>query len=296
MRNQEGIYRTFRLISLLKARPAKTIKSLSKMLGISERSVYRYIDLLRDLGFTLIKERGGAFHLPESNSADQVPFTAQEITFLKKLLLTTGKQNKLVKSIIPKIEGASEAGSNAELIYNTHISALVEKLSQAIADRKQVILKSYCSLNSETISDRLIEPTCFTDGYRTVSAYEVKTKSNKYFNIERIGDVEITGTPMRNEKKHAFYKPDIFGFQGKDLDKEVEWTMSLLACQLLKEEFPVSSLSINPLPEGGRFHFKASVQNFEAPGRFVMGMGSHVTVTGSKAFLEYLKKRSYKRR
>ncbi|MBK9402179.1 MAG: hypothetical protein IPN36_15475 [Bacteroidetes bacterium] len=36
-------------------------------------------------------------------------------------------------------------------------------------------MKKYHSVNSNIISDRLVEPICFTDNYQSLAAYEIKT-------------------------------------------------------------------------------------------------------------------------
>ena len=50
MFNQNRIYRLFQLINYLKARPAKSIRSIETFLDTSERTIYRYLELLKDLG------------------------------------------------------------------------------------------------------------------------------------------------------------------------------------------------------------------------------------------------------
>ena len=63
MYNQHRIYRVFQLISQLKAGPAKSPGSLAKMLGVTVRSVYRYLDLLEQSGFQVEKDAHGKFFL-----------------------------------------------------------------------------------------------------------------------------------------------------------------------------------------------------------------------------------------
>ncbi len=55
MFNQNRIYRLFQLINYLKSRPAKSIQSIINYLNTSERTVYRYVELLKDLGFSVEK-------------------------------------------------------------------------------------------------------------------------------------------------------------------------------------------------------------------------------------------------
>ena len=52
----------------------------------------------------------------------------------------------------------------------------------------------------------------------------------------------------------------------------------------------MSSAFIQPIQETGKYHFKAPVQSFLAPGRFVMGFSEEVQVIGSKEFVRYIQK------
>ena len=64
MFNQNRIFRVFELINFLKAKPSKGMKTLVSLLDISERSVYRYLDLLAELGIIVLKdEETGIFYL-----------------------------------------------------------------------------------------------------------------------------------------------------------------------------------------------------------------------------------------
>ncbi len=136
----------------------------------------------------------------------------------------------------------------------------------------------------------MVEPTCFTDNYDSVSAFEIKTSLNKYFNIERMTGAEVLDTPMKYEKQHEFYKPDIFGFQGKSMNKEIELQMTIGAYLVLKEEYPMSTAFIKPISDTGKYYFKANVKSFQAPGRFVLGFLEEVDVLVSKEFIRFIQK------
>lgn len=93
---------------------------------------------------------------------------------------------------------------------------------------------------------------------------------------------------MQFEADHEFFKPDVFGFQGTEMDKEVEFEMSLRASLLLKEEYPMARAYIKALPGGKRFVFKAKVQAYEGPARFVMGFKNEITLLGSIDFESFV--------
>jgi predicted DNA-binding transcriptional regulator YafY len=289
MFNQNRIYRLFQLINYLKAKPAKSVRSIETFLDTSERTVYRYLDLLKDLGFNIEKDNNNKLFIASSDS-DVIPFTPQEADYLKKLILSTGKTNQLAQSVLQKVQQSSEIQLGADSLFKSHLAKFVEQISVAIIEGKQLLIKGYSSANSQSVSDRLVEPTCFTDNYDAVSAFEIKTKLNKYFNIERMTSVEVLETPMKFEAQHEFYKPDIFGFQGKSMNKDIELEMTMRAYLLLKEEYPMSAAFIKPIADSGKYYFKAKVQSFKAPGRFVMGFFEEIKVVGSKEFIRHIQR------
>jgi predicted DNA-binding transcriptional regulator YafY len=290
MFNQNRIYRLFQLINYLKAKPAKSVRSIESFLETSERTVYRYLDLLEDLGFDIERDGHNKIFITSNSDIDIIPFTSQEAEYLKRLILSSGKENQLAQSVLKKVQQSSEIQLGAESLYKAHLSKIVEQISVAIVEGKQLLMKGYHSANSQSVTDRLIEPTCFTENYDSVSAFEVETKLNKYFNIERMTSVEVLDTSMQYEAQHEFYKPDIFGFQGKSMNKEIELEISMRAYLVLKEEYPMSAAFVKPLPDSGKYYFKAQVQSFLAPGRFVLGFLEEVNVIGSKEFVRYVQK------
>ncbi|MFO0414564.1 MAG: HTH domain-containing protein [Bacteroidota bacterium] len=102
MFNQNRIYRVFQLINYLKAKPAKSVRSVMQFLDTSERTVYRYLDMLKDLGFKIERDSGNRIWITTNGNTDIVPFTDQEADYLEKLIKTTGKSNKLAESVLQK--------------------------------------------------------------------------------------------------------------------------------------------------------------------------------------------------
>ena len=290
MFNQNRIYRLFQLINYLKARPAKSVRSIEAFLETSERTAYRYLDLLKDLGFQIEKDSKNKLFIAATSELEHIPFTPQEADYLKKLILSAGKENQLAQSVLQKVQQSSEIELGADSLFKAHLAKIVEQISVAIIEGKQLLIKGYSSANSQSVTDRLVEPTCFTENYDSVSAFEIKTRLNKYFNIERMTSVEVLEKPMKYEDQHEFYKPDIFGFQGKSMNKEIELEMSMRAYLLLKEEYPMSAAFIKPILDTDKYYFKANVQSFQAPGRFVMGFLEEVQVLGSKEFIRFIQK------
>ena len=291
MHNQNKILRVLQLISLLKKEPAKSIRFLSGILESTDRTVYRYLDLIKELGFELQRDQYNRFLIINEDEVESYSFSNEEVELLKELLLSVGKDSKLKDSILKKIYFKSEIAIHGNHILKAHLGKIVEKLSGAIQNKKRVILKEYHSANSQKISDRLVEPITFSDNYNSLIAFEVETVENKYFNIERITDVIELNTNQEFQEKHKKDKLDIFGFSELNGEKfEVELRLTLRAYLILKEEYPLVQPYVKKEPNKETYLLKCIVNNPKAITRFILGFPEDVEVVGSEKFMKYLKK------
>lgn len=289
MHNQNKILRVLQLISLLKKEPSKSIRFLSGILESTDRTVYRYLDLIKELGFELQRDQNNRFFIINDVEEEPYSFSNEEVVLLKELLLSVGKDSKLKDSILKKIYFKSEIAIHGNHILKAHLGKIVEKLSAAIQNEKRVILKDYHSANSQKISDRLVEPITFSDNYHSLIAFEVETGENKYFNIERITDIIELNTNQEFQEKHKNDKPDIFGFSELNGEKfDIELRLTLRAYLILKEEYPLVHPYVKKESNKETYLLKCSVNNPKAITRFIMGFPEDVEVVGSEKFMEYL--------
>jgi proteasome accessory factor C len=238
MLNQHKILRVLQLITYLQEAPHKSVQQLSTFLDTTERTVYRYLDLLRECGFDLHKDAGQRFFI-EKEGTDGVHFSQEEAQFLKELVLTTGKKSKLKDAVLSKIYMGSELPMVATHLLNAKNGKIVERLTKAMMNKEQVVLKKYQSINTETISDRIVEPFGFTENYQTVMAYEQSSEKNKTYNIDRIGSIEYLNLPFKNEEKHEQQIPDVFGFAYSGKKYPVKLELSLKQFLLMKDQYPL---------------------------------------------------------
>jgi predicted DNA-binding transcriptional regulator YafY len=246
--------------------------------------------MLQDLGFEVPRDENNRYTIDLSAIAEPARFSNQEAQYIKQTILSTGKNHPLNASILSKIEPFDELKHHANLVLKAQIGLWVEIISKGLFEKKQICLEQYQSANSQTISDRIVEPICFTDNYQNLAAYELASKSCKFFNLERIGKVVLLDNPIAFEKHHEFFSPDVFGFQGKSLSKEIDIIMNLKACLILKTEYPMCNPAIEK--DESVYRLKTKVQSFLAPTRFVMGMKDDVQVNGSVDFIAFIKKQS----
>ncbi|MCF8324007.1 MAG: HTH domain-containing protein [Leadbetterella sp.] len=142
----------------MKAKPSKSIRSLAKTLAIDNRTIYRYFDLLREVGFELEKDSFNRYFIPDETSVTPFALSPDESALLKELLMTSGKNSILKDSILKKLYIHSDIHIQGGQVFKAHLSSLVEKAGEAIAKGKQVLIKKYYSANSNAIDDRIVEP------------------------------------------------------------------------------------------------------------------------------------------
>ena len=257
----------------------------------TERTVYRYLDLIKELGFELVRDQNKRYFIKGGLSDDAESFTNEEVALLKELLLSTGKQSKLKDSLLKKIYFKSEIAVHGKHILNAHLGKIVQKLSLAIQQENKVILKSYHSANSQKIDDRLVEPIAFTDNYTSICAFEEDTQKNKYFNVERITDVEPLEDKQEFKNLHKLDPVDVFGFTEWNGEKfDIQLRLSLRAYVILKEEYPLVIPYIKLEPNKNTYLLSCCINNPKPITRFILGLSDEVDVLGSKEFLNYFSK------
>lgn len=289
MHNQNKILRVLQLITLLKKQPAKSIRFLAGILESTDRTVYRYLDLVKELGFELQKDHNNKFQIIGEDDYPSISFSKEEVSLLRDLVLSTGKDNKLKDSLLQKIYLQSELAIQGNHVLKANLGRMIEKINSSISENKRILLKGYHSINTQVISDRIIEPISLTDNYNSICGFEVETKLNKYYNLERINEVVILDESQEFNKLHQLDELDIFGFSEKNGEKFiVELSLSLRAYILLKEQYPKVEKYIVKDKKSEKYHLKVEINNPKPIKRFIRGLKDEIEVLGSKAFIKHL--------
>lgn len=275
MHNQNKLLRLLQLISVLQTSPAKTMKTIAKLIGGTERTVYRYLDLLRAVGFNVEKDINSKIYIDNGNLDIKQMFTFEEIKLIQEAILVVAKNSPLKDSIIKKLSFNNEALAGNNLL-KVHLSNLVEKVTKGIQERKVIVLKKYYSANSQQINDRQVEPIKFTDNYTSLIAYEISTSRIKYFKLERITDVQVKKQSMTNQSKHEDVKPDVFGFGEKEKSYDLIMKMSLRAWLFLKDEYPMTIPYTKKDKKSGYYILKTTVYSLAPAKRFAKGLPEEI--------------------
>ncbi len=285
---QTKLLRLFQIISVLKT-GRWTIKSLAERFDTSERTIYRYIRLLEELELLIEKDFDGKYFIHSSgDELGNSEFTLDEMKLIKKLIQSEVDNNPLKALLLKKLSLNSELDKVPNLIVNARRGKLVEVISEAIKEKKQVVLQNYHSANSSEITDRLVEPIEFGDNYQTIIALDTKDRLCKQFKIDRIGEIIRTEKPFVHESLHQKKNTDVFGMSGSQ-NTWITLRMKMRGYLLLREEHPLSIPYTEKIEDGYQFH--GPVHNFEGIGRFVLGLIDEITVVAPAEFKTFVKKK-----
>ncbi|MEY2738506.1 MAG: hypothetical protein RL259_415, partial [Bacteroidota bacterium] len=209
--------------------------------------------------------------------ADQVvePFTKEESHLIQEVLSVSVKNNPLVASIKSKLPSLEESNILATNIVHGHLAKLVAKINDAISLQTQLLIQRYQSANTESISDRLVEPIGFTANYQYLCAFEVESKQNKYFKLERMGSIENLTEIVKFKELHQLLNPDVFGFNDSGEKFSVKLKLSMRAMLFLKDDYPATADFLTEQKDG-TWLLGVEVNSMEPVERIVRGMPGEV--------------------
>lgn len=288
---QTKIAKLLRLMKLLTGNVSRTIDQLALEMGTTPRTIYRYIDTIRDAGFVVNKLYGNVFAMGKvarglSDFNKLIYFTEEEAYIAAKLIEGIDNNNALKRDLQRKLASVYDSTSIANYIDNTANAANIEALANAIKRKKQVVLKQYESAHSNEAKDRLVEPIEFTANMIDIWAYDVDDGESKLFKVMRIHSVDVTDTDWAFHSKHKALKLDVFRMTG-NLEERVVLQLNTRSKNLLLEEYPLAEKDL--IREDGRWLLATTIKSMEGIGRFVIGLAADVKIIEGEQLMEYVK-------
>lgn len=289
--DQPKIERMLRLMKMMSGNINYTVEELGEKLGISYRSIYRYIDTFKASGFVVEKLQKNVYKLgkmPRSyvDMKDLIYFSEEEAYIIDSLINSLDETNTLKTDLKKKLSAVYNFTTMISYVQKKDIAERVESLGQAIRGKKKVVLKAYESANSKEVSDRYVEPFAFTMNCIDIWGFDTEKQENRIFKISRIGDVEILEDEWDNEEKHERSKTDCFRMSGYE-QTPVKLELGIQAKNLLLEEYPLAEKDLKR--EGKKWILETMVSDMAGVGRFVIGLAHDIKVVDSPALSEYIK-------
>lgn len=285
--------RELSLILMMTENREYTVAQMCERLDISRRSLYYYLDFMRDYGF-IVEKRGACYSLNKNSPfftklLKKAHFTEDEAIVMRRLLDRADASSLHVQHLKQKIDRLYDLDILDNVEMREREAQNVSTLYEAIKRQKNVILRNYSSPHSDTVSNRIVEPFMFLDGNNEIRCYELLSATNKTFKISRIEEVMMLADDQTHREAHRRVYTDAFMFSAEQT-MPVELRLGRLARNLLAEEYPQAAADITP---DGPHHWllHLDVCSYVGIGRFVLGLFEDVEVVGSDDFKDYLRSR-----
>ncbi len=292
MREQSKVKRLLELLIYLSSGLRYSQCEIAERFGISERTVYRDIKDLREVGFVISEPLNGRYYIDKNTPyfreiSELLHFSKEEAHILQKAIHSVSDENLLKRNLIKKLYALYDFDRVANTVVKPRHSANIHELIKAIKYKNKVILRGYFSANSKQMKDRIVEPFDFTTNYVATWAYDPEDSCCKTFKNARITSVQPLPEPWENEQKHKTLPIDVFRISS-DKSIKVRLNLSMRAAELLKEEYPLSEEFIRQLNDEQSV-FEAEVAGFEGVARFVLGLVDEIEIVYPDDLKEFIK-------
>lgn len=283
--------RELSLILLMTENRAYSVQQICDRLGISRRSLYYYIDFLRDYGF-IVEKHGTCYSLDKTSPffaklIKKAHFTEDEAITMRRLLDRADSGSLHVQHLRRKLDNLYDLGILDSVTLREQEAQNVSTLYEAIKMKKVVILHNYSSPHSDSVTNRVVEPYLFLDNNNEVRCYEYTSSMNKTFKISRIETVMMLADDWTHEAEHRHVYTDIFMFSGEHT-MPVELRLNRLAYNLLLEEYPQAIRYVFP-DDSTHWILRLDVCSYLGVSRFVLGLFESVEVLGCEEFREFIR-------
>ena len=290
--DQTKITKLLRLMKLLTGNVSRTIDQLAVEMGITPRTIYRYIDTIRESGFVVNKLYGNVYAMGKvgrglSDFNKLIYFTEEEAYIVAKMINGIDNNNVLKRDLQRKLASIYDSTSIANYIDNTATAANVEALADAIKRKKQVVLKHYESAHSDEAKDRRVEPIEFTTNMIDIWAYDVENADNRMFKVARLQEVEVTDDDWAFKSMHKVQRPDLFRMTGS-LNEIISLQLDTRAKSLLLEEFPWAEKELRR--ENGKWILTTRINSLEGVTRFILGLAADIRILEGENLRDYIRK------
>jgi len=288
---QAKIVKMLRLMKLLTGNVSRTIDKVAKEMGITPRTVYRYIDDIREAGFVVNKLYGNVYAMGKvgrglSDFNKLIYFTEEEAYITAKLIEGIDNNNVLKRDLQRKLASVYDSTSIGNYVGNASAAAVVEALAEGIKKKKQCVLKGYASAHSNEVRDRLVEPIEFTANMINIWAYDIENADNRVFKVARVAEVEVLSDDWAFAGEHKVMRPDVFRMTGT-LKEKVVLQLDTRAKSLLLEEFPLAEKELKR--EDNKWVLRTTIHSLEGAGRFVIGLAADVKILEGERLKKYVK-------
>ena len=140
---QPQIVRILRLLALLSGNILYTVEELADKLGVTKRTIYRYLGSFREAGFSVRKVRDHVYHLTSlsdgvADLSNIVYFSDEEAYIVNSMIEELDGSNPLRQGLLQKLSAVYDSTSMAERIGDGSHAKTIQALGEAIRSKRVV--------------------------------------------------------------------------------------------------------------------------------------------------------------
>lgn len=255
--------RVMRILRAIMEQPYRYTKNeLADLYAVHRDTITGDFEAIKNAGFVLKSDTKGRYTFVENKPFKQ----------LKDLLHFSEEDQALLHQAIDSLPGGSERQNRLK----TKLAALydfnrlghsylrkpyltkVDRLLEAQKEKKQVQLVGYRSSNSNTVSDRLVEPFHLNPSEDTLQAFDAEKKLLRHFRISRIRHVNLLDTPWQYEGYHNIMRTDPFRIVNNQ-QESIHLRLKVSAYNELIERYPLTKSYVEETEDPNVFDFQCNV-------------------------------------
>lgn len=279
--NHGKFERLFSLFNYLTFNRNKTVKDLARLLGTGVKTIYRYIETFRDLGFGLSTVYGTVYRITsfpkELLQLNRSFMMLQNSSGVGALAMPYEEEHSKDSSTYEILQEYKENSAYTKVPYLRRFAQNAMKLMQASKEHKVVILHGYESNKRNSICERIVEPFDFCWYFNYLWAYDLEKKQNLMFRVTQISEVEILDADWTENKRHKRQSFDVFGYNGHHT-RHVRLRMSMRAKNRMLDQYPMTIRAVSQIKGTTDWIFDADLCSYRAVARFYQGHCSEIEI------------------
>ncbi len=272
MQEHIKIERLLTILKLLSSNIGYSYKQLTERVGVTERTIRRYLKSFETAGL-FVENNNGYFRLEKGTPYHKdicslLHFSEEEANLLNEAINSIEQDTYSKINLKDKLFALYNSDRINYPIIKKEDSGNVKLIIEAIRAKKQIKLLNYKSSNSGTLKDRIVEPFDFTTNYIHLWAFENSFSKNYLFRISRIKKVVVLDDIWINESKHKIGRTDVFRMSGEK-EIPVELKLTTRGYNYLVEQYPGALKYINHIGEN-EYIFNHRYANLHGISKYIL--------------------------
>lgn len=264
------------LLAIIESPNRHTKADFANRHNVSEDSIKRDIDAMKTAGFDIVQDKknyryGLAMDRKFDKLREMLVFTPKEENLIIEGLQNLTHDKTTAERLMRKMSRIYDV-SKMHSIFNKNFLTKLDRLEEAKADKKVVILKDYHSTNSGTVSDRRVEVFHVSPEDDILHAFDLDRNKVLHFRISRISKLEITDIPWTYEGHHYRQHTDPFRIHDNK-HVHIHLRIDVGGYNALLEAYPIARAYLKSAPDApNQFDLECKVNHqFYGLSNFIMG-------------------------